>query len=60
MFDGTGQRILLKKTSAGLGLGLTADGAKHRWSQIVQVDLRSVKTEIFKKSAQIAPFSRVN
>lgn len=47
MINGTGQRILLEKLNRA-GVGTAAGGAKHRWPKIVQVDRRTVKTEVFR------------
>ena len=57
MIDGTGQRMLLQKTRAGLRLGLTAAGAQHRWSRIVQVGQRTVKAEFFRELGLLMTFS---
>jgi hypothetical protein len=50
---GRASEFCSKKLRAGLGLGLTADGAKHRWSKIVQVGPDTVKTEVCEEKAQI-------
>ncbi len=58
MLTGRASEFCLKRLCAGLGLGLTADGAKHRWSKIVQVDPYTVKTEVFGEKAQIGVVGR--
>jgi hypothetical protein len=53
---GRASGFCLKKTRAGLVLGLTADGAQHRWSKIVQVGQRTVKTEVFGELCRMMTF----